>query len=387
MKQILLAALMLCSWVDLLAQSDENTYHWVSHLHGRGQETGYEMLPQSNGALLVLGTFSDSIIFFPDTVVVPQDPSAEPQDRSVGYFLAKYDSCGSLLWHRIWRATTYLHEIIGMEQDQQGRIYVAINDLDSLIIEGQQLTTNSGNAVIQLDSTGNFLSYFDPIGQVQGSAKPYLLDLAVSTNGEIALTGFIAVNPSSGVEPGYVEIGQERLEIAFDSVKGYYQSQAWLGVYTSEGQASWVRMTYAPSGAESRTVAFDPQGRVYWAGNFQAAAPQYQADIYVGSGNDSLSVDVGPSGFLMAYDPQGGTRWLQAFEVSPIPPDSLGEIRLWELEISPSGAIYLVGRLSDRVWVDSMQIPQAGVPFPPQGPIWTSIIKLSPAGEALWSRE
>lgn len=314
-----------------------------------------------NGAMLLAGTFSNTIDLDPgpNEVLVAAVPSATPP--SVDVFVVKLNADGSYAWgFTFGNDRTELAG--GAAFTLNGDVLLACSfsravDIDPGSTEVLSPATGNHSAVLRLDGqTGTLQDHMilsSPVNQFSTSAHT-VLGLEADADGGFAIHGSFGDNldldPGSGV-------AQVNTSGAFD---------AFVAKYDAAMDFEWGFALGGTGNFTDQTtdIRFDEEGALYVGGFFNAGTdfdpgPEQAVILPASSGRDVC---------VAKYAPNGGFDWL-ARMVSPSSSDGL-----FGLEIA-AGEVLLVGRYETSVDVD----PGAGteILLPVSNNIGTYIVKLN----------
>ncbi|MGH7454947.1 MAG: SBBP repeat-containing protein, partial [bacterium] len=223
---------------------------WAMRAGGpKNFDEGFGITTDYFGNIIVTGRFNGSVTFGSVSL---------DSGEKVGFFLAKYDPDGELLW-----AVQGAGEGYGVAASLQGAIYLAGG------IPG-------GIFVYRYDSNGNLI--WQQYGQSAGTA--YATAITLDPSGGILMTGRFTGN-----------LGFEKMGLA-----GSIDYNMFLLKYHESGELLWAQKADYANGAG---VGCDGQNNVYVTGWFQGQTPF--GDIVLNSKR--------PNMFIAKYDHSGNVVW------------------------------------------------------------------------------
>lgn len=320
-----------------------------------------------NGAMLLAGTFSNTIDLDPgpNEVLVAAVPSATPPSLDV--FVVKLNADGSYAWgFTLGNDRTEL--VGGAAFTQNGDVLLACSfsravDIDPGTDEVLSPATGNHSAVLRLDGqTGALQDHMilsSPVNQFFTSAHT-VLGLEVDADGGFALHGAFGDNldldPSAGVAQVNTSGGSDAFVAKYDAAMDFEWGFALGGTGNFTDQTTDIR--------------FDEDGALYVGGFFNAGTD-------FDPGADQAVIAPASSGrdvCVAKYAADGSFDWL-ARMVAPGSSDGLFGLEVFEDEV------LLMGRFETSVDVD----PGAGTETltPITNNVGTYIVKLSASAGAL----
>jgi len=332
MKKIFYVVLFTTIIVQSYSQS--LSYSWAKKAGGEDTDIGNAITTDSNGNVIVVGSFiSDSISFGNINL-------ANSDSLSYSMFVAKYDSSGSLLWARNPKTPTKYKTTsgVGVATDANGNVFVAGDmNTDSINFDGNWIVFDNASYsfVAKYDSNGNFVWLRKAFG-AYGTAG-----VSVDGNGDVLLTAKGA--------------------ITFDGTIATSDGtwRHFVVKYSNSGNFIWANVAKFSSASsygynaewDSKTVFTDVNNNVYMAGWSGLDTVFFNDDktIYVAN-NASLR-----NSFLVKYNSNGVALWAKGADRSVIPNS--------ESNINPEGIytsdnfLYLTGWwFGDSLRFDNNQI-------------------------------
>ena len=206
--------------------------------------------------------------------------SGQTQTGGTDYFIAKYDSSGNLVWTRQVGANSGNTYGYAISSDGSGNSY--ISGSTDVGISGQTQTGGTDYFIAKYDNSGN-LVWSHQVGASGGNAYSY--GISSSTNGNSYIAGYTDKGLS-----GQSQIG----------INDYF-----IAKYDSSGNLVWTRQVGADSGnTYGYAISSDSSGNSYIAGSTdvgisgqtQTGTNDYFIAKYDSSGNLVWSHQVGASG-------------------------------------------------------------------------------------------
>lgn len=257
------------------------------HLTGQGYERIEDMAPASDGGVWVTGFFSETLEVGGTTL------------ESTGFydgFVLKTDAAGNVAQAWQFPISYGVINYTGIEQAEDGTLWLIANFSGILQIGGYEYETSSGQSglLLHLTPSGDVISSHAFLGN-SGSEGPSVdfSDLVLLPNGDIvfggSLTGSVAVD-------GLPE-------------EDYGSGQAFLCRYSSEGALQWLN-TYSGGYSLVNTLDLLPGGGIVAGIQFQNSFV-FDSETILGSGAFSDMA-------LFAVDNEGSAIWIESFiELEP----------------------------------------------------------------------
>lgn len=252
-------------------------------------------------------------------------------------WLAKYTPEGTQQWVRQIGSSGF-DIAVGVETDAEGNIYVAGTTSGELVPGAHQGDNDAWLAKYSPDGQQVW------IRQVGSRGLDVGFDVSVSADGSV----YIAGSTSGKMETG--DTGTE------DTFHHFYNVDAWLARFSSDGAQQWVRQIGTFGTDEAFEVATDADGNVYLAGrtmgNLAAGTPKPDNDAW-----------------LAKYSPEGNRHWVA--QVGTIAADYA-----YGLAIDSLGNIYIAGYTNGEL-----------APGEAKGLADAWLAKYSPDGQQIWLRQ
>jgi len=277
--------------------------------------------------------------------------------RVVGYrekiYLGKYDSSGSLIWIKYWKAGVRGY-IDGIAIDNQGAVYLAgFNTGDMDFDPGQQADMhNQGAFLIKLNNDGAYE------WGLTWEARP--MDVEVGTEGDIYLTG--TFSGLVDLDPGESVVQRET---ASTLAGGYVLS------LDRHGELSWLH-TWGDAGENVGTgLALDSLENIFVAG--------YQCGELVFDNEDHPDTDRQPESdaFAAKINPAGEIIWAHTW-------GGIRQDRAYAIAVDSYGNALVTGfAKGDIAFDDPVFSPNLSCEMQ----FWDAfLVKIDPDGEYLWAR-
>ena len=202
----------------------------------------------NSGQAVLVGSFTDSLKFASGVRVETNDFQ--------NYFVAGLNPNGSVSWARVLSTSDYA-SVLGIDMDEQGRAYLAIDASGELKLDNGTILTISttyAGSVLQLSATGFAIPVF-----IEFDTDDFAVsDVALDKEGNIYTSGYIS----------------EAVNVAGEAVNVAGCFDGLLTSTSSNGLHQWAR-TVGGTGCEAivnpynaSTMAFDAAGFLYTSGLF-----------------------------------------------------------------------------------------------------------------------
>ncbi len=263
------------------------------------------------------------------------------------YFLAKYNSAGTLLWAikdgnilstYINTFGPYILGAGGVGTDAAGNIYITGSfDKPSMTI-GSTTLTNTGAA----GTFDVFVVKYSPSGaplwasSMGGTGNDYSQSLAVASTGDIWVGGFF-YSPS-------ITIGSSVI------TDPYPNQEAFVAKFSSTGSPLWGQAAGAANGAFVMAIASDNSGNIYATGGFKDNSISFGAITLTRTYPASVPA---LAEFLVKYSPAGVATWAKTIGSNT----SFGGTWGWSLAVAPCGTVWVSGNYSADVSIEGTILP------------------------------
>ncbi len=290
-----------------LAKYDANgNVLWVAQGKGSGDSIGRRLAVDAGGNVHLSGQFFQSIQLGTNVLIA----------RDNGYFLARFDRAGGVLWLRQVGAGTPPYEAFsdgGLALDGAGNVY-QVGGFNGVITFGTQVLTSSGGSDF-------FLAKYDPAGNVlwarQSRANPTAYASASSVSADAQGDVFVA--------------GTFRRNVMFEGIELVATDAAdmFLAKYDGEGRLLWIKPTGGSSdagGGDGGTAVADAAGNLYVAGRCEGMV-NLGGRIVAGDAQDAV--------YVAKYSGAGDVLWVEKA--------GLPNYSSFGLRPDPAGNVYLAG--------------------------------------------
>lgn len=343
-------------WNSLLyAQSPASL--WAVANGGTQTDRIYDVATDAAGNIIVTGDFQGTVDFDPGPGV--QNLTA-PGFRAC--FVQKLDPAGNLIWAETFGGSAWATGL-AVETDPSGNILVAGNffwagDFDP------------GPGVVTLTAsnfTDVFVMKLNPLGnmlwakEVGGAQNDRVEDLALSTSGDVCITGsfFDQVDFDPGTGTNLLTSNSASLDIFV------------LKLNTS-GNFEWATAMGSPQTESGYSVAFDANENVFVTGDFYGTV-----DFDPGAGTQNLTSAGDRDLFVQKLDPNGNLDWAERIGSSDT---DYGRA----LTIDPAGDVLITGKFEQSVDFD----PGSGTFVLTSGTSSSDyfVLKLTNNGQFQWAK-
>lgn len=264
---------------------------WAKSARGN-LASGNVICTDKNGSLYLAGVyFGDSISF--DQITLRNNITADPN-----YFIAKYDSSGTVLWAKAIGCGP-LPNPSGLISDINNNIYFSGGFSSPLIIFGGDTLNNSG-------SRNSFVTKYDQSGneiwarKIGGTSTDWISGLTSDGSGNIYVTGYFK-SPT--------------LYFDSDSLVNSGGMDFFLAKYDASGNFIWAKSSVGDFDEFPRSITGNSSG-IYISGTSTSKQVSFDSVIL----NDTSSNPSHKVMFLCNYDTNGNVIWaknLPAYNAIP----------------------------------------------------------------------
>ncbi len=316
-----------------------STWAWANSIVAEDSYGNNDLTFGLDGNLYVTGAYAYGITL---------GDSTYQSKGGTDLYIVKYNPSGLLLWQKSVGGTGW-DEAAAIAADASGNAYLAGVFSDTLVVDGQQIVSDSGSPDI-------FLAKFDPYGELVwlkkygGPGYDRVGGLAIQPNGNIYLTG--------GFE-GTANIGGS-------IINSDTHGNSFLLKLNAAGGKAWLKQ-FGNTTALKIMVALKSNNSVVIAGNFNNS---------ITIQTKTLTSDTYSSGFIAEFANNGSLKWLRKVNTGD------AECMFLALSIGPNDTIYMGGSFTDNynndafVLGDSTYMGNAGF-----------IVQLAPTGHVGWSKQ
>ncbi|MGE5363644.1 MAG: SBBP repeat-containing protein [Bacteroidota bacterium] len=254
---------------------------WAQSAGGKYADYGRSVAVDGSGNIYMTGDFSSQEISFGTETLTNTD------EGSADIFLVKFNSDGNVLWAQSY-GTAYTDRGISVVTDASGNVYM------TGCFSSAQITFGTTPPIENAGNSDVFLVKYDAAGDVLwaksagGTGNDYGKSVAVDASGNIYVTGdynspAIAVNSTT-----------------LTNVNSAGTSDIFLSKYDTNGNLIWAKSAGGSANDLAESVAADPLGNVYAAGNFSSKT--FTADpATLWNSTDDGTTDI----FLLKYGIDG----------------------------------------------------------------------------------
>lgn len=336
------------------------TVLWSRTIQGFGNVYPHDIAVDNAGNLSVVGYFTDTVVFDPDTAAVTFVTS-KPHVEEV--FILKLNTNGNFIWAK--QLTGSLRSFLRIDCDPSGNVVVGgqfydLTDFDPgpVVYQVSPTTYNINDYfLLKLTPNGDFV-WVRTI-----AAHPLISGLDVDGTGNIYFT-FDFYTAGVDFDPG---VGTSYSNSSEGSV---------IEKLDANGNFLWVKFLLpngSLSGVSSKLIRVNSAGDIYVAGMFYRAV-----DFDPGTGTSiKASVNNSSDIFIVKLDAAGSYKW-------DIPIGSTRKESVTDMAADNLGAIYLTGAFQDTVDFDPGSGTQLLSSTAPSGLEDLFTLKLNAAGNFVW---
>jgi hypothetical protein len=313
-------------------------------------EKGYCCSADANGNVFITGIFACPTVTFGTTILTNVNP---------GYtdvFIAKYDAAGNALWARS-AGGTYSDDGMSVSTDPNGNVFMT-GDFQVSINFGTLTLTNAGNYgffIAKYDASGNLL-WADSAG---GSSADVGYSVSSDSNGNVFATGFFQSNLitfgtttlsnagngdmfivkydaggnvlwANSVGGGYSDLGYS-VSSDFSGnvfVTGFFRSPTiifgttvltnqdntgnsqdiFIAKYNAAGNLLWAKSAGGSASDAGSCISIDANGNVFMAGRFQSPTIIFGTTTLTNADITGYTQDI----FIVKYDASGNMLWAKS---------------------------------------------------------------------------
>jgi len=272
------------------------------------------------------------------------------------YFIAKISQSGTVLWAVSGGSTNeygadFLGAIMsangGVATDTAGNIYVTSSFNSTTTAIGSTILTNNDPSGLTYDI---LVAKYSPAGvplwasSVGGSSNDYGIGIAVSTTGDVYVTG--------GFYSSSFTVGSSTLANPYGGVPTS-TPKAYIAKFSSTGVPTWGESAGGRNGAFGTALARDNFGNIYMTGGF--------ADTSISFGSVTVTKTFPNSElalFLVQYSPADVVTWNKTIWSASAP--------VWGFSVATAscGQVWVGGAYNADAYVDGLTISAAPGPDP-----------------------
>lgn len=341
----------------------QGEFQWATGIGGDGTDTGNAVATDSEGCILLTGSFQGEFDFNPH--VSHYDPHSAINGSDI--FLIKYDKLGRQIWARTWG---------GYKKDEHGQ-GVAVDGSDNIYVTGYYGMTvdfDPGPRVENHTASGSadvFISKFNPMGQFQwvrtfaGSSTAIGFGIAADDAGNVYTVGFfygVQYDLSAGQKPG-----------------GYLASSngnadAFLTKFNTDGGFEWARSWGGDESDYAYDIALTADGTTaYICGHFSDSV-DFPSSLVRG-GITTYTSNGARDAYICKIDSNGSFKWARTF-------GGTDRDQCMSIAVDGHDNIYTTGFYSETVNFNPKGAP---VVHTSNGVHDAFIAKYTPNGTFLWA--
>jgi hypothetical protein len=295
----------------------DGNFIWGKSMGGTGQDAGLDIISDSDGNVLVTGSFQGTSDFDPGIGILNLT-SAGGED----IFVVKLDALGNLLWAKRMGGTLQDRGWC-IEVDSLGNVYTAGSfkgtvDFDpgppTLNLSG--IGTDEEIFLQKLDANGNLVWAHSYGNNGEDRAE----NLHFNANGELFLTGLYTGTVDFDAGPGVFNLTTMGSDCAILLMK-----------LNLDGNLIWAKSWDGSLYEYGKQVSTDSAGNIYLSGGFQSTL-----DFDNGPGIDYKTPVGDDDVFVLKLDPNGDYIWSLSF-------GELADDRSSSHSVDSEGNVYTVG--------------------------------------------
>jgi gliding motility-associated-like protein/uncharacterized delta-60 repeat protein len=329
---------------------------WVQQFGSAGNELIQGMVRDASGNIYLSGGFTGTIDFDPGPGVSNMTSAGQ---RDI--FVVKMDAVGNFVW-AFRTGGTDSESASALSVDGSGNVYVAGSYAFAFDFDPGAGVVNLGAVnsddifIVKLDASGNF-SWAKKVG---GSSTDLVGDIAISSSGDIWLTGgfrsTVDFDPGTGISNLTAAALYDIYILRLD------QDGNFLSVGHVSGSGSEIALS----------IDIDPTGNLLLTGNFQVTV-----DFDPGPGVFTMAPFGGNDNtFILKLNSFGGFLWAKQ-------PGGSGGSSGSSITADADGNIYATGNFQGTLDFD----PNSGVVnMTSAGDRDIFVVKLDPSGQLVWAR-
>ncbi|NOZ21159.1 MAG: hypothetical protein GXP25_08720 [Planctomycetes bacterium] len=256
-----------------------------------GSDRSYDIFVSNSGDQFVVGAFSGTVDFDPDSATTDSHSSAGQTD----VFLTKYNDDGSYAWTLTFGGTDF-DRGYGVTQDAFGNIYVCGGfrgtvDFDPTANEDNHTSRGNEDIFVTKITSQGFYGWTKTMG---AGGDDHAWDIAISGTNNVMVTGGfhnrVDFNPGSGLDNHNSAGGFDVFLTSFSTAGSYRWTETFGGTYDDEANG----------------MATDSGSNIYLAGYF-AGTVDFNSDP--NQTDELVTSNLSPDAFLTQYDDTGSYRW------------------------------------------------------------------------------
>jgi hypothetical protein len=320
--------------IFLLKLNPKGEIVWITTAGGRQDDEGHALVLDPNGNIYLTGYFEETASFGTQSITAA---------GKTDIFIACYNAQGQLLWLK--QAGGSGDDVgTGIALASDGNLYLTGAFSEQMQLGSFNLTSAGGSDIFlaKIDPTGNVLWAKQAGGPGNDQAERVTLDRA----GGLYVVGEYSTNAVFGSTS--------------PSCRG--RTDIFLAKYTLDGDPLWLRTAGGTNVDYGWDVKIDSSQNVIITGT-TAAEATFENTVAIAGGQTDI--------FAAKYAPGGELIWVRAFGGTG--PDQANGVA-----VDPKDNIYLTG-----YYIDTVPFGQTTYAAPSHADFF--VLKLSPAGDVLWS--
>ena len=354
MKKIntLFMSLAVASTVFINQSNAQSSCAWAKTAGGINDDAGTAVATDANGNVYYLGNFYSQSIVIGGTTLHNQAFAAFNYGAEI--FLAKYDSCGTLIWAKQAGGKYDAHGI-SITTDAAGNVYIGgYSNCDTLFL-GTTTYINVGG------STNAFVAKYNSSGVAQwvkgagGNAQNYTQGIALDGSNNVYITGYF---------------NSDTLKISSLILKNGYSGNfgdIFTAKFDNTGAVQWLVGGEGNSQDAGYGIGTDAAGNVYVGGMFGSPYIRFGTDSLINNGFNDI--------FVVKYNAVGSVQWLRTA-------GGTDDDQAFGLASDASGNVYITGQIgASSVSFGTQIITNSSV-----NSLTTFLTKYDNTGTALWAR-
>jgi hypothetical protein len=321
--------------------TSDGDFLWARVISGPAEDMARGVVTEDNGNIFVVGHFTDTVVFS----ITQTDTIAAGSEGGQDIFVVKYSPNGDLLWHFTGGGT---EDDTATDIDRykwSGKLYVS---------GGFQKRARFGaGSVLSNGLTDAFLAKFDPDGNVHWVRNGGGLEHDIAAS--------VAVDQTN--ETVYI-VGDFYDQASFDGVQlqALGSSDMFLAQFNEAGDLNWARTNGGTSVDVATGVGTDLNGKIYVSGYYQGTTFFQNYSVSALSYNDV---------FLSRFDQDGNCDWLRSA-------GSWGLDNCLGMAVAWDGTTYLTGMFEEEIFADGISATGNGYDI--------FILNYAPSGDVRYAK-
>lgn len=364
---------------DLISPSNEAVFKTARQIGGDGVTQIGSPVFDAAGNSYVRGGFTRTLTIGTTTLTA---------SRAFDLFVAKYDVNGNPLWARQGSGTTETGFPIALASegataltvDGNGNVYVGGSFVKRITLQGGAnppiTLTDAGGAGINYES---FVAKYDANGNLlwarggnSGSSQNAsnletgqnaIDQIIVGADGNLYVAGFVSGNSffgSSFTNNGQSEILLTRIE-------------------PSNGNAIWKQIIGGTDDDNGLDLKIDAANNLYLIGNFASPTITFPNGTTFGNPDTDPDDERSVNTFIAKFDSGGTNLWVKNL-------DNAETIGSSQIEVNPSGEIFLTGYFFDTAIFDSIILTESEGSGDSEASFGGYLAKMDADGNFIWAK-